>query len=231
MIKNLELELEKLKTKILRLGSEVEKNLFRAEKALLHWDENMAKEIIDSDEDIDRLEISVEEKCLQILAQHHPVASDLRFVVTVLKINNDLERIGDLAVKIADRVLILVQKKLIELKKPDSVQFPEQFAHMFAETKKMVKMCLDSFVEEDADLAYKVCLWDNEVDEAKTVIRKQTEKILLETPEQHKYIAMLLSVSRSLERIADHATHIAENVLYMLQGEIVRHEMDDLDEN
>lgn len=229
MIKNLKLELEKLKTKILQLGSEVEKNLFRAEKALLHWDETMAREIVESDIEIDNLEISVEEKCLQILAQHQPVAGDLRFVVTVLKINNDLERIGDLAVKIADRVLILVEKYLPELKTDNSVQFPDQFAHMFAETQKMVKMSLDSFVNEDPDLAYKVCLWDNEVDEAKSVIRKQTEDILSQKPEQNKYVAMLLSVSRSLERIADHATHIAEDVIYMLEGSIVRHEINDLE--
>ncbi len=228
MIKNLELELEKLKTRIIQLGSEVEKNLFRAEKALLLWDEAIAREIIDSDTDIDRLEISVEEKCLQILAQHQPVAGDLRFVVTVLKINNDLERIGDLAVKIADRAIILIGKNVNELKSDKGMRFPEQFAHMFAETKKMVKMCLDAFVEEDADLAYKVCLRDNEIDEAKAVIRRQTEEIYRENPEQNKYLAMLLSVSRSLERIADHATHIAEDVIYMLQGQIVRHEMDDL---
>ena len=229
MIKNLHLELEKLRTRILQLGSEVEKNLFRTEEALLHWDETMAREITASDEDIDRIEISVEEKCLQILAQHQPVASDLRFVVTVLKINIDLERIGDLAVKIADRVIMLARKNIHEFKADDSVQFPEQFAHMFAETKKMVKMSLDSFVNEDADLAYKVCLWDDEVDAAKSVIREQIEEILRQNPEQHKHLAMLLSVSRSLERIADHATHIAENVLYMLQGRIVRHEMDDLE--
>lgn len=229
MIKSLQLELEKLKTRILQLGSEVEKNLFRAEKALLHWDETMAHEIVESDESIDRLEISVEEKCLQILAQHQPVAGDLRFVVTVLKINNDLERIGDLAVKIADRVIILTEEHLSELRSDKSIQFPEQFAHMFADTKKMVKMCLDAFVEENADLAYKVCLWDDEVDEAKSVIREQTEETLKSHPEQSKYLGMMLSVSRSLERIADHATHIAENVIYMLQGQIVRHEMDDLE--
>jgi phosphate transport system protein len=229
MIKNLDLELEKLKTKILQLGSEVEKNLFRAEKALLLLDEPIAQEIIDNDEEIDNLEISVEEKCLQILAQHQPVARDLRFVVTVLKINNDLERIGDLVVKIADRVIILVRKNIHELKSANGVQFPEQFSHMFAETKKMVKMCLDAFVDGNTDLAYKVCIWDDEVDKAKSIIREQTEEILQQDPGQHKYIAMLLSVSRSLERIADHATHIAENVIYMLQGHIVRHEIDDLE--
>lgn len=228
-MRNIKVELERLKTKILQLGSEVEKNLFRAEKALLSWDEAMAQEIVGSDEEIDRLEISVEEKCLQILAQHQPVAGDLRFVVTVLKVNNDLERIGDLTVKIADRVLILVGKKIPEFQAENSVHFPEQFSHMFTETKKMVKMCLDAFVDGNADLAYKVCLWDDEVDQAKTTIRLQIEEILKEKPEQQKYLAMLLSVSRSLERIADHATHIAEDVIYMLQGEIVRHEMDDLE--
>jgi len=229
MIKSLELELEKLKTRILQLGSEVEKNLFRAEKALLHWDESMAREIIESDKEIDDLEISVEEKCLQILAQLQPVAGDLRFVVTVLKINNDLERIGDLAVKIGDRVILLLSKNLTGLKSDNSVRFPEQFSDMFSKTQQMVKMSLDAFVNEDADLAYKVCLWDDEVDKAKAVIREQTEEILREIPDQNIYLAMLLSVSRSLERIADHATHIAEDVIYMLQGQIVRHEINDLE--
>ncbi|MBU0728228.1 MAG: phosphate signaling complex protein PhoU [Proteobacteria bacterium] len=229
MIKNLDMELKKLKNKILQLGSEVEKNLFRAEKALLHWDETMAREIIESDENIDDLEISVEERCLRILAQLQPVAGDLRFVVTVLKINNDLERIGDLVVKIADRVLIMLNKNFHGLQADDAVQFPEQFAHMFTETKKMVKMCLDAFVDGNADLAYKVCIWDDEVDKAKNMIRIQIEEILAKDAKQQQHLGMLLSVSRSLERIADHATHIAEDVIYMLRGQIVRHEMDNLE--
>lgn len=223
MIKNIRVELDKLKQRILYLGSEVEANLIKAEKALMDFDHTLARDIITTDASIDTIEISVEEKCLQILAQHQPVASDLRFVVTVLKINNDLERIGDLVVKIADRILLLADRHYAPFSSPQAVQFPERFQHMFAETAKMVKMSLDSFVMMDADLAYKVRLWDDQVDEAKTAIRQQIEEIIQNDFTQQPYLGMLLSVSRSLERIADHATHIAENVIYMLQGLIVRH--------
>ena len=230
MIKSLAVELNKLKKRLLHVGSEVEASLVKAERALLAFDKKLAAEIISTDVDIDSLEISVEENCLRILAQHTPVAGDLRFVVTVLKINIDLERIGDLTVKIADRVLLLARKDYVPFTSQQTIQFPEQFRSMFAETAKMVKMSLDSFVELDADLAYKVLVWDDQVDAAKTSIRTQIEEILQNDVSQQQYLAMLLSVSRSLERIADHATHIAEDVIYMLQGQIVRHAAESYDE-
>ncbi len=223
MIKNITVELDKLKKRILQLGSEVEANLIKAEAALLDFDQKLAAEIIATDIDIDTLEISVEENCLKILAQHTPVARDLRFVVSVLKINIDLERIGDLTVKIADRILLLARQDYVPFTSPQMIQFPEQFRNMFAETIKMVKMSLDAFVEMDADMAYKVRLWDDQVDEAKKAIRMQIEAIVQNDPSQQQYLGMLLSVSRSLERIADHATHIAEDVIYMLKSQIVRH--------
>lgn len=228
MIKSLAVELNKLKKKILHVGSEVEANLIKAERALLDFDQGAAAEIIKADTDIDTMEISVEERCLQILAQHTPVAGDLRFVVTVLKINVDLERIGDLTAKIADRVLLLARKHYVPFASQQTIQFPEQFRQMFAETIMMVKMSLDSFVEQDFDLAYKVLVWDDQVDSAKTAIRIQIEEIIQNDASQQQYLAMLLSVSRSLERIADHATHIAENVIYMREGHIVRHTSDHL---
>ena len=223
MIKNLAIELDKLKKRILQLGSEVEASLTKAEKALLEFDQQMATEIVSTDSNIDSLETSVEERCLRILAQHTPVASDLRFVVTILKINTDLERIGDLTVKIADRVLLLAQKNYVPFSSQQTIQFPEQFRDMFAETIKMVTMSLDSFVEMDVDLAYNVLIGDDKVDQAKKAIRSRIEEIIQEDVSQQQYLGMLLSVSRSLERIADHATHIAEDVIYMLQGQIVRH--------
>lgn len=223
MIKNLAVELNKLKNRILQLGCEVEANLTKAEQALIQFDQNMASEIISTDASIDTMEISVEERCLRILAQHTPVAGDLRFVVTVLKINIDLERIGDLTAKIADRILLLAQRNCIPFTSSQTIQFPEQFQQMFAETIKMVKMSLDAFVDMDGDMAYKVLVWDDQVDAAKSAIRTRIEEILQEDVSQQQYLGMLLSVSRSLERIADHATHIAEDVIYMLQGQIVRH--------
>ena len=229
MIKNITVELDKLKKRILQLGSEVEANLIKAEAALVDFDQKLAAEIIATDTDIDTLEISVEENCLKILAQHTPVARDLRFVVSVLKINIDLERIGDLTVKIADRILLLARQDYVPFASPQMIQFPEQFRNMFAETIKMVKMSLDAFVEMDADMAYKVRLWDDQVDEAKKAIRLQIEAIVQNDPSQQQYLGMLLSVSRSLERIADHATHIAEDVIYMLKSQIVRHAVNSQD--
>ena len=229
MIKNITVELDKLKKRILQLGSEVEANLIKAEAALVDFDQKLAAEIIATDTDIDTLEISVEENCLKILAQHTPVARDLRFVVSVLKINIDLERIGDLTVKIADRILLLARQDYVPCTSPQMIQFPEQFRNMFAETIKMVKMSLDAFVEMDADMAYKVRLWDDQVDEAKKAIRLQIEAIVQNDPSQQQYLGMLLSVSRSLERIADHATHIAEDVIYMLKSQIVRHAVNSQD--
>jgi len=223
MIKNLATELDTLKKRILQLGSEVEASLIKAETALLGFDQTLALEIIATDTDIDTLEISVEEHCLKILAQHTPVAGDLRFVVAVLKINIDLERIGDLAVKIADRILLLARQDCIPFSNPQTAQLPGQFRQMFVATTKMVKMSLDSFADQDADLAYKVLVSDDEVDRAKCVIRTLIEEILRNDTSQQQYLGVLLSVSRSLERIADHATHIAEDVIYMLQGQIVRH--------
>ena len=226
MIKNLTVELDKLKKRILQLSSEVEANLINAETALINFDQKMATKIIATDTDIDTLEISVEENCLQILAQHSPVAGDMRFVVTVLKINIDLERIGDLTVKIADRILLLANQGYIPFTSQLTLQFREQFRQMFAETINMVTMSLDSFVNLDADLAYKVRLWDDQIDEAKKAIRKQIEAMAQDDASQLPYLGLLLSVSRSLERIADHATHIAEDVIYMLKSQIVRHEME-----
>jgi len=226
MIKNITYELDKLKKRILQLGSEVEANLIKAEAALLDFDQKLAAEIIATDNDIDTMEMSVEENCLKILAQHTPVARDLRFVVSVLKINIDLERIGDLTVKIADRIQLLAHQDYVPFTSPPTVQFSEQFRRMFAETNKMVKMSLDSFVDMDADLAYKVRLWDDHVDEAKKAIRIEIEAVAQQDGSQQQYLGMLLSVSRSLERIADHATHIAEDVIYMLKSQIVRHGID-----
>jgi len=223
MIKNLSFELNLLKQRLLQVGTEVEASLIKAEKALLEFDQQLASEIIAADTGIDTLEISVEESCLRILAQHTPVASDLRFVVTVLKVNIDLERIGDLTAKIADRILLLSRPDCLPASGRQKLLFPDQFRDMFTETIKMVKTSLDSFVDMDADRAYQVLVWDDAVDLAKSAIRTQAEQTVRHDAGLQQCLGMVLSVSRSLERIADHATHIAEDVIYMLQGQIVRH--------
>ncbi len=224
MARNLQAELDKLKERILLLGSMVEENVRNAIRAFLGNDLALAQQVKQRDDDIDDTEISVEEECLRILALHQPVASDLRFVVTVLKINNDLERIGDLAANIAKKLLFLRRENKIH----DAVTVPEELHDMHEKTLRLLQYSLDAFVHEDADLAYKVLVLDDEVDEAKHVIRRKLENIQQQDPSQHVYLSSVLSITRSLERIGDHATNIAEDVIYMLQGRIIRHDTDEI---
>ncbi|HIJ78771.1 MAG: phosphate signaling complex protein PhoU [Desulfobulbaceae bacterium] len=223
MAKNIQAEIAKVKNNILYLGATVEENIHKAVKSLLTRDVKMAREVIRRDkEEIDCIEINVEEECMRILALHQPVASDLRFLVTVLKINTDLERIGDLAAKIADKVVLLSEMDPARFV-AQGIQMPEVFSAMFDKTIWMYKKTLDAFVNEDTDLAYKVCLADDEVDRAKRTIRDQLEEIIMQDSRQHVYLGKQLSVARSLERIADHCTSICEDIIYMMQGRIVRH--------
>ncbi len=224
MARNLQAELDKLKERILLLGSMVEENVRNAIRAFLGNDLALAQQVKQRDDDIDDTEISVEEECLRILALHQPVASDLRFVVTVLKINNDLERIGDLAANIAKKLLFLRRENKIH----DAVTVPEELHDMHEKTLRLLQYSLDAFVHEDADLAYKVLVLDDEVDEAKHIIRRKLEHIQQQDPSQHVYLSSVLSITRSLERIGDHATNIAEDVIYMLQGRIIRHDTDEI---
>jgi phosphate transport system protein len=163
--------------------------------------------------------VYLEEECLKILALHQPVAIDLRFVIAVLKINNDLERIGDLAVNIAERALFLTSQKPVDI--------PFDFMGMSEKTKIMLKMSLDALVNMDAKMAHDVCALDDGVDAINRRMYQQVQEGILENPEQIGSLIHCLSTSRHLERIADHATNIAEDVIYMVAGEIVRHKAED----
>ncbi|MGV1098376.1 phosphate signaling complex protein PhoU [Thiovibrio sp. JS02] len=223
MARNIQTEIDKLKNHIVYLGTVVEENMQRSIKSLLERNAELARLAMQTDrEEIDHIEIDVEEECLRIMALHQPVACDLRFLVTVLKINNDLERIGDLAAKIADKVVLMQETDPVKFSS-ESMQMPMMFQAMFEKTLWMFRKTMDSFVDEDTDLAYKVCLADDEVDGAKRAIRKELEEIIMKDPTQHVYLAKLISVARSLERIADHCTNICEDIIYMAQGKIVRH--------
>ncbi|MBU4177477.1 MAG: phosphate signaling complex protein PhoU [Proteobacteria bacterium] len=223
MANNIQTEIEKLKKQIVYLGAAVQENMQNSVKALWGKNPDLARKVIATDKDeIDRMEISVEEECLRLLALHQPVAGDLRFIVTVLKIDNDLERIGDLAAKIADKVILLHDIDPVHFA-ADGMQIPEMFNAMFAKTIWMFQNTMEAFVNEDTDLAYKVCLEDDEVDRAKGAIRTEMEEIIMRDPAQQVYLAKLISVARSMERIADHCTNICEDIIYMAQGKIVRH--------
>lgn len=225
MALNIQREITALRGHIVYLGTVVEENFQCAIKALLEKNPDLANQVKQTDRiEIDHIEIDVEKECLRIMALHQPVASDLRFLVTVLKVNSDLERIGDLVAKIADKVLLLYNADPAMFLS-ESLQVPEKFHFMFDRTLWMFRQALEAFVNEDTDLAYKVCLADNEVDQAKLEIYGELENILLDEPTQQVYLAKLLSVARSTERIADHCTNICEDIIYMQQGKIIRHNL------
>jgi phosphate transport system protein len=215
MERHLQRELEGLKKIILSLGAMVEERVRNVIRALENRDSETAETIVDSDWEIDEFEVSVEEECLKILALHQPVAVDLRFICAVIKINNDLERIGDEAVNIAERVAYISKKS--------PVTIPLEYNLMAEKTENMLKESLDSLVNLDADLANKVRLADDEVDEIHVKTYDKVKEAIKAQPDRVGYLVNLLQISRSLERIADHATNIAEEVIYMVEGVIHRH--------
>jgi len=208
-------EIEKLKKMLLSLGTDVEESVYKAVQALDKRDKALAEAVINGDTAVDRFEVYLEEECLKILALHQPVAIDLRFVIAVLKINNDLERIGDLAVNIAERALYLTNM--------DPVDVPFDFVGMAAKTQAMLKKSLDALVNVNPAMARDVCAADDEID---TIHRDMYDRIqsgIKKNIQQMEGLIQYLGVSRYLERIADHATNIAEDVIYMVDGDIVRH--------
>ena len=219
MPKHLEREVENLKKQILALSARVEDNVYRAVQALSERNSALAEEVIKSDLGIDETEVAIEEECLKVLALHQPVAIDLRFIIAILKINNDLERMGDLAVNIAERAMFLATRE-----RPD---IPIDLSHMAEKTKAMMKKSLDALMKQDAKLAYEVLETDDEIDAMNRDMYVEIQEAIRRKPEQLESLIHLLSCSRHLERIADHATNIAEDVIYMIDGVIVRHRAED----
>ncbi|MBI9075199.1 MAG: phosphate signaling complex protein PhoU [Desulfatibacillum sp.] len=210
-------ELDNIKKLILSLGATVEERVRDATKALKDRDLDLAKIVMSSDMEIDEAEVAVEEECLKIIALHQPVAVDLRFLVAVLKINNDLERIGDQAVNIAQRVQSIM--------KAPPLNVGVDFGTMSQKTQTMLKNSLDALVAFDVDLAYQVCLADDEVDDIKRHIYDLIKNAIQKQPENAGVLINTLLASRHLERIADHSTNIAEEVIYLIEGEIHRHKI------
>jgi phosphate transport system protein len=216
MTKHFIRELDKMKKMILALGAMAEERVHLASKAVRKKDVMIAEKIIKSDHELDEMEVEIEEECLKILALYQPVAIDLRFLIAMIKINNDLERIGDEALNIAQRVEIIA--------KWDEPKMKFDYSTMADKTERMLKMSLDALVTMDTDLAFKVSILDDEVDEIKdTVYDKVKNAIDTHVGDRGGYLINLLLISRHLERIADHATNIAEEVIYMIEGEIIRH--------
>jgi len=215
MTKHFQTEIERLKKKILHLAALVEEALQQAVQAVVDHDISLADRVIDGDPVIDSLEIEVEEDCLKILALHQPVAADLRYVVAVLKINNDLERIADLAVNIAERARDQVRNAHM------AVAF--DLTAMLDQAVMMVHKSVDALVVQDASKAQEVRAEDDAIDEMHRATFTLIQQLIRKNPDKVEYLVCLMSVSRNLERIADHATNIAEDVVYMIEGEIVRH--------
>ena len=212
-------EIEKLKHKLLSVSTLAEESVYFAVKSVVERDSVLAQQVIDSDLEIDRLEVEVEEDCLKILALYQPVAVDLRFIVAVLKINDNLERIGDLAVNVAERAVYLAPIK--------QAKIPINLTEMADKAKKMLKNSLDALVNRDVSLARKVCAADDEVDEINRIMYDQVKEGITNGKEDVNVLLHLFSISRHVERIADLATNIAEDAIYMVEGEIVRHRTED----
>jgi phosphate transport system protein len=208
-------EVDGLKRKTLSLSTLVEENLGRAVRAVAEKNDSLAHEVISADDTIDAREIEVEEDCLKLLALYQPVAVDLRFIVAVLKMNSDLERIGDLSVNIAERSLALKEKP--------PVDFSSCIDCMAEKVLTMVKNSLDSMVNIDVSLAMSVCASDDEVDALYREMYDRVKKGIVADSSKLDDLMQLSSISRHLERIADHATNIAEDVIYMAEGAIFRH--------
>ena len=212
-------EINKLKKSILTLCTTVEENVSKAVNAVVNKDIKLAVEVEKKDLEIDQMEIDIEEECLKILALHQPVAIDLRYVIACLKLNNDLERIGDLAENIARNA-----KVIAEFGDDDEQRKPD-FSVMMDKTRSMLKKTLDALIETDTNLATEVIMEDDVIDDLNREMQVTILRWLKENPAKAEYYIRLLNVSKHLERIADYATNIAEDVLYMATGRIVRHQI------
>jgi phosphate transport system protein len=208
-------ELEALKQTLLAMGGLVEDQIRRVMTALLERDNDLAREVIDRDRQVNAYDIEVDEKCVELLALHQPAAGDLRFITTAMKIVTDLERIGDQAVNIGQRTLELN----LEPQLKPYIDLPR----MAERAQRMVKESLDAFVARDTELARRVCAADEEVDALKEQIFRELLTFMMGDARTIPRSIRLILISRFLERVADHATNIAEMVIYMVDSKMVRH--------
>jgi phosphate transport system protein len=214
-LRHFDQELDDLKAKILEMSALVETAIYRSIQSVVERNPELAYQVIANEERIDDLEIEIDEEAVRLIALQQPVAADLRLITATAKINNDLERMGDLAVSIAKRTLKLVHLPRVDV----AIDIP----HMAELVQAMVRKTLDSFVHRDADLARLVLAADDEVDAIKTASYGELVAYMGKNPDSIPVGLQLLGVVRNLERIADHATNIAEGVLFLITGIDVRH--------
>ncbi|KUK13273.1 MAG: phosphate signaling complex protein PhoU [Synergistetes bacterium] len=212
---SLEEDLRDLEEKLLRLASLSKDALSKAMKALVHQDQDLANEVINSDDFLDDLTIELDRTCVEVIARRHPLARDLRTITTIMKMIVDLERVGDLAVNIARIVLAIGKEPFV---KP-LIDLPRMAEH----AQKMLDMAIEAFLERSVEKAYEVCKMDNMLDDLERQIVSELFFLMLENPGRTlKQGVQLMFVARHLERVGDHTTNLAEKVIYMITGELVR---------
>ena len=214
----LEEELEQLKTKIIKMGSLVEEQIELAIRALFEGDMELAKTVIRRDDEVDKYDIKIDKHCQRIFALTQPVAFDLRLIMSALMINNDLERMGDIAVNISERTEPMSGYRELLLKM--------RVGEMTMKVKKIVKMSIDCFVNSDAELAKMIILMDNEIDK----LDKEIFNLLTDEMKAHSEMIVpcshILTLIRNIERLSDHATNIAEDVIFLIDAKIIKHSKD-----
>jgi len=208
-------ELKNLKDKILMLGALVEEQVQNAVNALVKRDSKLAKDVIERDTQVNRLEVEIDEECIRLIALRQPAGSDLRFITTAMKLVTDLERIGDLAVDICERAMELN----LEPQLKPFIDIPR----MADISMQMLKGALDAFVNRDSKLAQEVCARDDEVDNLNVQIFRELLTFMVEDSHSITRAVRISYISKYLERVADHATNIAEMVVYLVEGKIIRH--------
>jgi len=208
-------ELKELRHLLLEMGGFVEKQIDDAMRALIDRDDEFARLIIERDRTVNRMDVQIDDLCLRLLALHQPAARDLRLITTALKITTDLERAGDMAENIAERV--------IELSREPQLKPLIDLPRMAAIAQGMLRQALDAFVREDADLALQVCHQDDAVDQLTDQVLRELLTFMMEDPHTISRGLRLIFVSKYIERLADHATNIAEMVIFMVKGKSIRH--------
>ena len=215
MARHLERDVQNIHRTLMSLFGVVEKMIDNAVRALCEQRVELVQDVVDADLVVNEAEVELEEECLKVLALHQPVAGDLRRIATVLKINSDLERIADLACNIAERAESMHQHPFFPI--------PNQLPEMVRQATLMVRMALDSFVDSDAALAQKVIECDSDVDANNVAVIHELRELMRQDSSMVEPALHCFSASRHVERIADHAENIAEDVIYLVNGEIIRH--------
>jgi len=221
MERHFDQELTELNMDILKIGDLAQEAIYKSIEALTNQDKEAARGVIENDKNIDNLELSIDEKCIDLIARYQPMAKDLRFITTGMKINMELERIADMATGIARRTLELIDKPfskpLMEIPKLTTI------------AQNMVKMAIEAFVKRDIELARKVLLSDSEANQLRNSIQKELiEDYMVKDGTTAPWAVQLLLIARFLERICDHTTNIAEDIIYMVQAEVMRHHREKL---